>query len=191
MNVIIIHGIPDNEEKEKNPKTRTYDKHWIPWLCRELIKKDIESFVPLMPEPWDPDYKSWCKKFEEVEVGENSVLIGHSGGCAFLVRWLGEHKTRVKKLILVAPWKIPSEEFSDGENDLYDFDIDREIKDLVDEVIIFTSNDEEEDGKKSAQIYTDELNGKLIELKDHGHYCLDDMHTEEFPELLDSVLHNL
>ena len=31
-NCIIIHGCPSDAEKAMNPETRTYDKHWIPWL---------------------------------------------------------------------------------------------------------------------------------------------------------------
>ena len=36
-NCIIIHGCPSNVEKAMNPETRTYDKHWIPWLKQNLI----------------------------------------------------------------------------------------------------------------------------------------------------------
>src|SRR6056297_3171207 len=31
-NAIIVHGCPGNEEKARDEKTRTYDKHWIPWI---------------------------------------------------------------------------------------------------------------------------------------------------------------
>lgn len=188
MKVIIVHGIPGNEERVKSQEKRTYDKHWIPWIKQELSKKNIETSVPLMPEPWNPDYKSWTKEFEKLEIDENTILIGHSGGCAFLVRWLGEYKKKIKKLILVAPWKIPSEEFTLGENDLYNFEINKELKDNINDIVIFTSNDEEENGKKSAKIYSDYLDGNLIELENHGHYCFGDMGTKQFPELLSEIL---
>ena len=57
----------------------------------------------------------------------------------------------------------------------------------VKEVIIFTSDNEEKDGKKSAKIFHDALGGKIIELKGRGHYIFWDMKTEEFPELLKEV----
>ena len=40
-----------------NPETRTYDKHWIPWLKRNLIAAGIKTETPLMPDPWEPDYQ--------------------------------------------------------------------------------------------------------------------------------------
>jgi len=107
MKCIIIHGCPSNKEKAMSPEERTYNKHWIPWTKKQLISKGIETETPLMPEPWEPKYELFKKEFEKYNVNENTILIGHSCGCAFLVRWLGETKQRINKLILVAPWKIP------------------------------------------------------------------------------------
>lgn len=56
MNVIIVHGIPGDEERASNEKTRTYDKHWIGWLKKLLPQKSIQIETPLMPEPWSPKY---------------------------------------------------------------------------------------------------------------------------------------
>jgi len=190
--VIIVHGCPSNIEKSLSEKTRTYDKHWIPWLKKELKKRGTKVDTPLMPEPWYADYNNWKKEFEKLNVNENSILIGHSCGCAFLVRWLGHTKKKIKKLILVAPWKIANKEkhkeLFEMKKRFYNYDIDNCVKDDIKEIIYFTSNDEEEDGKKSLKIFYDVLGGKIIELKNHGHYCLSDMGTEEFPELLAEVL---
>lgn len=83
---IIIHGCPSDAEKAMNPETRTYDKHWIPWLKRNLIAKNIETETPLMPSPWQPDYEKFKAEFEKYDVDENTILVGHSCGCTFLVR---------------------------------------------------------------------------------------------------------
>jgi leucyl-tRNA synthetase len=187
-NVVIVHGCPSNIEKAMNEKTRTYDKHWIPWIKKELEKKGIKTNAPLMPEPWKANYSKWKKEFEKLNVGENSVLMGHSCGCAFLVRWLGETKKKIKKLILVAPWKIA--ESGNAEKEFYDYKIDEGIKNRVNEIILFTANDEEEDGKESAKIFHNALRAEIIELKEKGHFTLEDMGTEEFPELLDKIVSN-
>lgn len=47
---------------------------------------------------------------------------------------------------------------------------------------------EDEAGKKSLEIFHRALGGKIIELKNHGHYTLNDMGTEQFPELLKVIL---
>ena len=186
--VYIIHGCPSNVEKAMNPKTRTYDKHWMPWIKKELALRSIETEIPLMPEPWAPDYEKFKKEFEKNKISEDDILIGHSCGCAFLVRWLGDPPVggkKISKLILVAPWKITEKE---TRKSFYDFVINETIKFRVKEIVMFTSDNEEENGKKSLKIYHDVLGGEVIELKNHGHYVLDDMGTEEFPELLEVIL---
>lgn len=185
MNCIIIHGCPDKPEKDSLKSV--YYKHWIPWTKEQLEKNSIKTETPLFPEPWKPVYEKFKKEFEKYPVDENTILIGHSCGCSFLVRWLGETGKKVYKLILVAPWKIPKkgEKFREA---YYDFAINPEIKKNVKKIIIFTSDNEAEDGKKSSKIFHDALGGRIIELKNHEHYTYNDMGTEEFPELIEEVL---
>ena len=185
--VFIIHGCPSNEEKAMNPTTRTYDKHWIPWIKKELVTRGIEVETPIMPTPWKPDYEKFKKEFEKHEVGESDILIGHSCGCAFLVRWLGETKKEIYKLILVAPWKIPDGN-DDFRKEFYGYPINKTIKSRIREIVMFTANNEEDDGKKSLKIFHEALGGKIIELPKRGHYTLDDMGTEEFPELFKEII---
>lgn len=181
INCIILHGCPGNSQDKR------YNKHWMAWTKQELIFRGIKVETPLMPEPWKPNYEKFKKEFEKYIVNENSVLIGHSCGCAFLVRWLGETKQKINKLILVAPWKIPKKNDKSREN-FYTYNIDETIKKRVKEIVMFTSNDEEEDGKKSLKIYHKSLNGKIINLKNHGHYTFGDMKTEKFPELIKEII---
>lgn len=186
-NCIIIHGCPSNAEKAMNQETRTYDKHWIPWIKQNLVALGIKTETPLMPNPWEPDYDAFKKEFEKHAVSDNTILIGHSCGCAFLVRWLGESKKKIKKLILVAPWKIADKE-DQFRPAFYTYPIDGMIKSRVDEIVMFTADDEEEAGKESLRIFHKALGGKIIELRGRGHYTLGDMGTEEFPELLEKII---
>jgi len=170
-----------------NPETRTYDKHWIPWVKRNLIASGIGTETPLMPDPWEPNYQKFKTEFEKYEVGENTILVGHSCGSAFLVRWLGETKRKISKLILVAPWKIPDKD-DEFRKEFYIYPIDENIKSRVDKIVMFTADDEEDEGKESLKIFHQALCGEVIELKEHGHYTLGDMRTEEFPELLEKII---
>lgn len=187
--VIIIHGCPADDEKAMNPETRTYDKHWIPWAKEKLAEKGIKTETPTMPEPWAPDYEKFKSAFEKQAVDEETILIGHSCGCAFLVRWLGESKAMIKKLILVAPWKIP-DEGDEGRVRFYTYDIDETVKDRVGEITMFTADNEEADGKRSLQMFQGVLGGKIINLPHHGHYTMGDMGTNEFPELLEETMNS-
>jgi predicted alpha/beta hydrolase family esterase len=189
-NCIIIHGCPDNIPSEKDEQTRTYNKHWIKWLKAQLEGQGVQAMTPAMPKPWAPDYQAYAAEFEKLEVTKDTVLVGHSCGCAFLVRWLGESKRKIKKLVLVAPWKIP-DGLDESRVKFYTYEIEPGIKDRVGSVTVFTSDDEEPDGQKSAEIFHQELGGRLTTLAKHGHYTLDDMGTDEFPELLAEVNANV
>lgn len=184
INCIIVHGCPSNPQDSMN---FDYDKHWIPWTKKQLITKGIETVVPLMPKPWQPAYEDFKKEFEKHKVNENTILIGHSCGCAFLTRWLGETKKSILKLIFVAPWKI-NDKGDKFREKFYTHPIDKSIRERVKEIIMFTADDEKEEGKKSLKIYHQALGGKIINLKNHGHYTRNDMGTEEFPELLKVIL---
>ena len=102
------------------------------------------------------------------------------------MRWLGDTKRKISQLILVAPWKIAA-----GDNvalhDFYDFPIDEAIKDRVGKIVMFTADDEEEDGKRGLAMFHSALGGEVIELTGRGHYTFGDMKTEEFPELLKAI----
>jgi predicted alpha/beta hydrolase family esterase len=167
-NCIIIHGCrSDNTDP-------SYNKHWIPRTKKELATNNIPTETPLMPSPRQPVYEDYKKEFEKYPVDEDTILIGHSCGCAFLVRRLGESKQKIRKLILVAPWKINDEgdEFREA---FYIYPIDISIKDRVEKIVMFTANDEEPEGKESLKIFHDALNGEIINLENHGHYTLGDM----------------
>lgn len=178
MKIIIVHGCADNEKD--NPAG-----HWMPWIKKKLTEKHIETLIPLMPKSWKPNYENWKREFDKLIIKEDDILIGHSCGCSFLVRWLGGTGKKIKKLILVAPWKISDKE---DKKRFCDYEIKKFIKNNVNEIIIFTSNDEEEDGKKSVNIFHKFLGGEVVELKNHGHFTFEDMGTEEFPELLGKIL---
>lgn len=186
LDCIIVHGCPSHFKGEQTPQERTYDKHWMPWLKKQLEEQGIITEMPLMPNPWSPNYDMFRQEFEKLSISEDTVLVGHSCGCAFLVRWLGESKQKINKLILVAPWKIPDK--GDLARELfYTYPIDESIKSRVKDITMFTSDNEEDDGKKSLQIFHDALGGKIVNLKGMGHFTFGDMGKEELPELLEEI----
>lgn len=181
MKCLILHWCPCDSSD------LSYNKHRIPWLKKELTLKNIETEVPLMPSPWEPDYDKFKTEFEKYDIDEDTVLVWHSCSCAFLVRRLWETKTKISKLILVAPWKINDEWWEIRER-FYNYKIDNSIKDRVKKIIMFTSDNEEKNGKISLKLFHDTIGWEIIELKSRWHYILSHMKTESFPELLEVIL---
>lgn len=191
LNCLIIHGCPSGKDDLVDISEKVNFKHWIPWVREKLLEKGIPTQTPLMPEPWIPNYEKFKNEFEKYEVNENTVLIGHSCGAAFLVRWLGDTKKKIKKLILVAPWKIAvtgEPEITHIREKYYNFPIDRTISSRVEQIIIFTADNEFPVGKESVGIYQKDLGGEVISLPGHGHYIIEHMGTAEFPELLEKII---
>jgi len=184
---IIIHGCPSGPEGERDADTRSFDKHWIPWVRERLLERNVPTLAPIMPDPWAPDYGRFKQEFEKHPVSDRTILIGHSCGCAFLVRWLGESKQEIDTLALVAPWKIPRAD-DPGRSAFYDLPIDATIKRRVRRILMFTSDTEKEDGKRSLAIYHAALGGDVVDLPNRGHFIFSDMGTREFPELLDRIV---
>ncbi len=178
---IIIHGCPANAGDV------AYNKHWIPWAKNQLIAKGINTETPAMPIPWQPDYEQYKAEFEKLTINEQTILVGHSCGAAFLVRWLGESKATIAKLILVAPWKI-NDEGDDYREKFYTYEIDVTIAERVGKIVMFTANDEDPMGKDSLKMFHDALGGTVIDLENHEHYTQNDMGTEAFPELVEQIV---
>ncbi len=180
-NTIILHGCPPSEETV-TPKIN----RWMNWLEKKLQEKGFNAIAPDMPMTWEPRYENWKKEFEKYQVTENTLMVGHSCGGAFLVRWLLETNSKVKKLILVAPAKIP-ETKEDTRQDLYKFDLPSDAAKIADEIVIFTSNDFPHH-LKSLGLYKKSLNPRVVELKNKFHFLYFQMKTNEFPELLEEIV---
>ena len=90
-NVFIIHGIYGSPEE-----------NWFPWLKRELELLGCKVFVPRFPNPANPKLNEWLEfldKYKE-HLNENSIVVGHSLGVAFLLSVL--EKYPVKAAFFVA-----------------------------------------------------------------------------------------
>lgn len=178
---IILHGCPPTEENVL-PKS----KRWMNWLEAQIKEKGLNAIAPDMPTPWNPTYTEWKDTISQYPITKHSLLIGHSCGAAFLVHWLLETKKEVKKLILVAPAKIPEKE-NDPRQDLYTFDLPSDASHIADEIVIFTSNDLPRH-LQSFKLYKDSLKPRVVMLENKGHFIIYTMGTNEFPELLNEVL---
>ncbi|MCX6761973.1 MAG: alpha/beta hydrolase [Candidatus Moranbacteria bacterium] len=63
---------------------------WYPWVKKELEGKGFQVEVPAFPETDLPKMNQWVPKLQEVvgEPDEELFLVGHSLGCATIMRYL-------------------------------------------------------------------------------------------------------
>lgn len=185
-NAIILHGMPSEEEYASGEGREPSKMHWLPWLKEELEKRGREVFTPEFPKPYAPVYADWKKVFESLPLNEETILVGHSCGAGFLVRWLSENKRKVGRVDLVGPWLDPTHELKDN---FFDFTIDSKLEERTDGMVIFVSLDDGQEVLDSVARLRKHIPGiEVKEFHHRGHFTLEDMGTRAFPELLEQLL---
>lgn len=185
--VILIHGMPDKEEYYDPNTESSSNRQWLPWVQKELSKKDILTQALEMPHPYNPIYEDHCEVFEQMKISDETILVGHSCGAGFLLRYFSEHpELTPRKIILVAPWIDPEpRELTTG---FFDFTIDATLSDRTN-LVVFYSTDDEEVCVRSAEIIKEALpNATYHKFDNKGHFCEEDLGTKAFPELLEEIL---
>lgn len=163
INVIIIHGTGGNPEG-----------NWFPWLKSELEKLDCKVFVPKFPTPIDQSLENWLNVFKEYRqyLDENSIIIGHSLGPAFLLNVLENLKHPIKCSFFISGFigLINNPEFDELNKTfaVQQFNWDKIKNNCKKFVVINSDNDPYvplEKGKELAK----NLDTELIILKNAGH----------------------
>ncbi len=182
----ILHGMPTREEYKDPNRPASSNCHRVPWLQRQLTLNDICTQTPEMPIPYNPEYTAWKKVFEGCPLDEHTILVGHSCGGWFILRYLSEHDIKVGKVILVAPWIDTTHELDTG---MFDFILDNNIIHKTKNIVLFESTDDEYEVQESIQIIKQHLPSITVKtFEDYGHFCIEDLKTEAFPELLETCL---
>ena len=90
---------------------------------------------------------------------------------------------------MVAPWLNPENNPVSDTADFFDFEIDPNLVERTKGFIIFNSDNDMTTIQKSVGILREKIKGcGYREFKNHGHFCYNDLKTEEFPELLEELL---
>lgn len=187
-NTIIVHGKPGKKEYYSDEYPSSSNFAWIPWLQKQLIVRDIKADAPEMPYAYEPQYDLWKNEFERFDITSETILVGHSFGGGFLVRWLSENmNVKVDKVILVSPWIDP-----EGENkyDFFrDFEIDSMLHNRANKIIAYTSDNDFEHCKESVNLIKETVPEIIVkEFEGMGHFIPMHMGTSEFPELVEDIL---
>ena len=181
---IVLHGMPSEDEYYSEAYPSASNSHWIPWLQKQLLIRAYDAQTPEIPDAFNPEYDVWSSEFQRHMVDEPMVLVGHSCGAGFLIRWLTENAdVFVDKLVLIAPWLDPNR---DDTTDFFDFEIDEDLIERVDSIHLFYSTDDSPDIQTSVDMVLEHLPDVIQHrYSSMGHFTSNDMGTEEFPDLLD------
>lgn len=162
-NIIIIHGTGGNP-----------NGNWFPWLKSELEKLDCRVFVPKFPTTENQSLENWLKAFKDYEqyLDENSIVVGHSLGPAFLLNVLENLKRPIKSAFFVAGFTglLGNAEFDELNKTFVTKEFDwAKIKNNCKRFYVINSNNDPyvplEKGKSLAK----NLGTELIILKNAGH----------------------
>lgn len=164
----------------------TPNSFWFPWLKSELERAGYEVWLPQLPHTENPDLKEWLSfVLEYGKFDEETILVGHSCACPFILSILERIEVKIRKAILVAGFITPLDEKPDPIlQESYDWE---KIKAHCEEFIIINSDNDPWgcDDKQGRAIF-DRVGGTLIIRHGEGHMGSDTFNQpyKEFPLLL-------
>ena len=177
--VFIIHGWEGHPEEG-----------WIPWLKKELEKKNYEAVAPEMPETNFPKLSGWLPKLKQVagNPDENTCLVGHSLGCITILRYLESLKENevIGGAVLIAGFTddLGHKEISNFFETPINFE---EIKKHCKKFIAIHSDNDPHVALKYGDIFKEKLGAEVIVKHNMKHFSGEDGITE-LPIALEELL---
>ena len=92
-NVFIFHGTGGFPEE-----------NWFPWMKEKLEELGYKVIVPQFPTPENQTLENWFKVMDNYSgaLNQDTILIGHSLGGAFLLRVLERIQLKIKAAAIVS-----------------------------------------------------------------------------------------
>ena len=154
-NFVLLHGYGGNP----NAGSRI-------GLKKELESLGLKCFIPQLPIKNQPNVQEQTEYLlKNSKFDEDTVLVGHSLGCAVALRVLEKLNVKIKKLVLVGGFIEPN--FKDKKRPITDqlnwkFDFGK-IKKNVGSIIILSDKNDHAVPIEQGRILAQKLGGKLIE----------------------------
>lgn len=177
-NIFMIHGVGGNPQE-----------NWLPWLKEKLEKQGNRVFIPQFPTPEGQTLENWLKAFEPYSeyLNEDSIVIGHSLGVAFLLNIL--EKKKIHAAFFVAGFTGETKnQFDDGMKTFAQrkFDWDAIRKNAKHYVIFHSDNDPYVKLEKAEELAKN-LGIKICLIKNAGHFNVASGYTT-FQKLFDTII---
>jgi len=172
---------------------------WYPYFREKLEAAGIKVCIPTLPDTDHPMVQDWLPSFSEAagKVGKDDILVGHSLGCATILRFLESlsEKQQVGGVVMVAGFL---DDRGDAEISSF-FKTEFRYETIAARSQRFVSLHSDNDPAlkpnyfKHAYIFLSKLKAKVVVIPAGGHFTLAD-NCLVFPEVVDEVLslvHNL
>jgi predicted alpha/beta hydrolase family esterase len=163
-------------------------KEWRDWIIWAL-EETYDLICPLMPNKQSADYNAWKIWFErhfEFITDDKPVLIGHSLGGGFLLKYLSENDfpKKVSQLHLVAPYLENEGLYLERLNTfLFDLKKINKISDMCDEIHLWHSKDDNVVPFHNGELVKENIPSVEFHIfEDRGHF-----RQPAFPELLEVI----
>ncbi len=177
----ILHGVCDEHEYFEMDFPSPSNAHWLPWLQQKFLRAGVLCQALEMPKPYAPVYDEWATVFEQMTWGDDTIIVGHSSGCGFIVKWLLAHpERRLAKLVMVAPYLDPYRK----RGDFLQCTLQTELADRITEMHILYSMDEPVKGVAETVDLMMQHYPKTVlhQFTDKEHFCYSDVGAQ-FQEL--------
>src|SRR3989338_2766183 len=164
MNALMIHGAYGNSKE-----------NWFPWLKAELENRNFKVYVPDFPTPENQNLENWFKVYNVYEryLDEDSIIIGHSIGVAFILNILERLNKPIKAVFLVAGFMelLDNPDFDEINRTFVEnkFDWSR-IKENCKNFFVYNSDDDPYVPLKRGRKLAEKLETKLIVVNGAKHF---------------------
>jgi len=163
---------------------------WRPYIMRELEKQDIYACALPMSSPSEPVLHEWLSEVERCikrDIEDEIYLVGHSLGGTTILRFLEKFDFKnIKGVISVSAPCVLRKENSRSNFLKDDFNWPL-IKSRAGDVVVIHGDDDPFVPMSDAEKIRDELDGKLIIIK-NGKHLNGSAGFTELPELLEVLL---
>lgn len=179
-NVVIVHGTGGKP-----------NENWFPWLAGTVRDAGYKAEVPTFPTPENQNVPAWLKVLDSTTqpLGSETTLVGHSLGCALLLRALERPGDAIEASVFVSGFV--------GELDNPDFDplnapffveqFDWEtIRRRAGRVLVFAGDDDPYVPLSKGSELAEQLGAELTVIPGGGHLNASAGFTE-FPRLWNAM----
>ncbi|NOS67566.1 MAG: hypothetical protein HOO67_04350 [Candidatus Peribacteraceae bacterium] len=170
------------------------EENWFPWLKSEMEQHGFDVVIPQFPTPENQTLEAWFDVFRKFEslVDDETTIVGHSLGGAFLLRLLEKIPVKIAVACLVAaPVGIPGTKNWETDKAFVELPFDwKAIQQHAEKFLVFHSDDDPYVPLTNGEEAARQLNVPLHFIPNAGHFNKAAGYIE-FPQLRDAILTTL